>query len=182
MTWQSDEQEREVAEQTSARRRGAPFDLSAGPLIRGRLLQAGGGRARAAGDDASHRLGWLVDGGVDPGSGWRCTRRTARDGRNPLAPLPIQYADYAQWQRQWLQGEVLEEQLSTGASSWRERRALLELPTDRPRPASQSYRGASVRVGAWPELSRADCSSLARRHGATLFMTLLRAWRCCCGG
>ncbi len=69
---------------------------------------------------------------------------------------PIQYADYAVWQREWLQGEVLEEQLCTGDSSWRMRRHVLELPTDRPRPAVQSYRGRDGRTSAWPaELSAA---------------------------
>src|SRR5207244_2161292 len=61
---------------------------------------------------------------------------------SPLEELPIQYADYAVWQRGWLQGEVLEEQLSY----WREQLGgelpVLELPTDRPRPPVQSYRGA----------------------------------------
>src|SRR5918912_3995685 len=62
---------------------------------------------------------------------------------SPLAGLPIQYADYAQWQRRWLEGEVLEGQLGY----WREQLAgapaLLELPTDHPRPAVQSFRGAT---------------------------------------
>ena len=66
---------------------------------------------------------------------------------SPLPELPVQYADYAAWQRQWLQGEALEAQLAY----WREQLAgapqLLELPTDKPRPAAQSYRGAtSTRV------------------------------------
>ena len=64
---------------------------------------------------------------------------------SPLAELPIQYADYASWQREWLQGEVLERQLSY----WREQLAgapaVLELPTDRPRPAVQSIAGRGSR-------------------------------------
>jgi len=84
----------------------------------------------------------------------------------------VQYADYAQWQREHLTGEVLEQQLQY----WREQLAgapaLLELPADRPRPAVQSFRGAreSVRLGA--ELTRA-LQELSRAEGVTLFMTLL---------
>ena len=61
---------------------------------------------------------------------------------SPLAELPIQYADYAVWQREWLRGEVLERQLATGGSSWREQPPVLELPSDHPRPAVQSFRGS----------------------------------------
>ena len=61
---------------------------------------------------------------------------------SPLPELPIQYADYAVWQRQWLQGEVLERQLSYWKKQLAGIPAVLNLPTDRPRPAVQSYRGA----------------------------------------
>ena len=93
-----------------------------------------------------------------------------------LPELPIQYADYAIWQRQWLQGEVLEQQLRY----WRERLAgaplALELPTDRQRPAVASYRGAALRF----ELPAQLCSSLkelAQRRGATLYMVLLAGFQ-----
>ena len=61
---------------------------------------------------------------------------------SPLAELPIQYADYAVWQRQWLAGEVLEAELQYWKNKLASAPAVLELPTDRPRPAIQSYRGA----------------------------------------
>jgi hypothetical protein len=93
-----------------------------------------------------------------------------------LPELPIQYADYAIWQRQWLQGEVLEQQLRY----WRERLAgapvALELPTDRQRPAVASYRGAALRF----ELPTQLCGSLkelAQRCGATLYMVLLAGFQ-----
>ncbi|MCP4656904.1 MAG: non-ribosomal peptide synthetase, partial [bacterium] len=94
-----------------------------------------------------------------------------------LAPpeLPVQYADFAVWQRRWLRGEVLERQLAY----WREQLAeppVLELPTDRPRPAVQSYRGAIERFLLPPALDR-RLQELSRRHGATLFMTLLAAFQ-----
>ena len=97
------------------------------------------------------------------------------DPQARLPELPIQYADYAQWQRQWLTGERLGEQLAF----WKERLtgapALLTLPTDRPRPAVQRYRGASVGVALDAELSR-QLRALGQRHGATLFMVLQLGW------
>jgi amino acid adenylation domain-containing protein len=92
---------------------------------------------------------------------------------SPLPELPVQYADFAVWQREWLQGDVLERQLAF----WRERLAdapALDLPADRPRPAVQSFRGATRFHAIGPETTRA-LEALARRHDATLFMVLLSA-------
>ncbi|MGE5305217.1 MAG: condensation domain-containing protein, partial [Alphaproteobacteria bacterium] len=94
---------------------------------------------------------------------------------SPLAELPIQYADYAVWQRQWLQGEVLERQLSY----WKGQLSgisVLELPTDRPRPAVQSYRGSRESIELSDELTR-QLKTLSRKEGVTLFMTLLAAFQ-----
>jgi amino acid adenylation domain-containing protein len=100
----------------------------------------------------------------------------AEGGRSPLPDLPVQYADFAHWQRQWLQGEVLDAQLSY----WKRRLAgspsVLELPTDRPRPAVQSYRGADLAM-ALPEGLSKGVVDLSRREGVTLFMTLLAAYQ-----
>jgi hypothetical protein len=94
---------------------------------------------------------------------------------SPLAELPVQYADFAAWQRSWLAGEVLDGELRY----WRERLSgappVLELPADRPRPAVQSFRGAARPLSLSPELSGA-LITLSRREGATLFMTLVSAW------
>lgn len=92
-----------------------------------------------------------------------------------LPPLPIQYADFAQWQRNWLQGETLESQLSY----WRAAIAdltILNLPTDRPRPAIQTYRGATHNLELSPSLSTA-LTVLSQQEGVTLFMTLLAAFQ-----
>ncbi|WP_163871140.1 non-ribosomal peptide synthetase, partial [Myxococcus eversor] len=99
------------------------------------------------------------------------------EGReSPLAALPVQYADYARWQREWLSGARLEAQLD----GWRKRLAgappHLELPTDGPRPAIQSHRGATVPVRLSRELSDA-IGTLARAEGATPFMVLLAAFQ-----
>ncbi|HYH81847.1 MAG TPA: amino acid adenylation domain-containing protein, partial [Longimicrobium sp.] len=94
----------------------------------------------------------------------------------PLPELGVQYADYALWQREQLEGEVLERQLSY----WRERLAgvpeLLELPTDRSRPPMQTYRGARVPVELSLELLE-RLQALGRSEGATLYMTLLGAFQ-----
>src|SRR6185369_16349907 len=92
-----------------------------------------------------------------------------------LQPLAVQYADYAQWEREWLQGEVLEQQLEY----WKEQLAeapVLELPADRPRPPVPSYRGAYESLELDQELT-AGLMSLSRRLDATLFMTLFAAWQ-----
>ena len=94
---------------------------------------------------------------------------------SPLAELRLQYADYAVWQRGWLQGEVLEQQLSY----WLEQLAgvpVLELPVDHVRPAVQSYRGATQSLVVGKEVL-AELKELSRREGVTLFMTLLAAFQ-----
>lgn len=94
----------------------------------------------------------------------------------PLPELPIQYADFAVWQREWLQGEILERQLSY----WKEQLAgapeVLTLPTDRPRPVVQSYGGASYAFTLSSVLTE-QLHVLGRREGVTLFMTLLAAFK-----
>ncbi|MEH2077516.1 MAG: amino acid adenylation domain-containing protein, partial [Nostoc sp.] len=94
---------------------------------------------------------------------------------SPLLPLPIQYADFAIWQRQWLQGEVLNSQLGY----WKEQLAnaptFLPLPTDRPRPAVQTFNGAHLEFTLSVELTQ-KLVKLSQQQGVTLFMTLLAAY------
>ncbi|RKH77400.1 amino acid adenylation domain-containing protein, partial [Corallococcus sp. AB045] len=98
-------------------------------------------------------------------------------GREPsFAPLPVQYSDFALWQRQWLQGKTLESQLGYWKQQLAGAPAALELPTDRPRPAVQSRRGATVPVHFPSELTD-SLRSLAQREGATPFMLLLSAFQ-----
>ncbi|HEU4884734.1 MAG TPA: amino acid adenylation domain-containing protein, partial [Longimicrobium sp.] len=152
-----------------------PFDLSAGPLFRASLLRLG---------EEDHVLllsmHHVVSDGWSMGVLFRelsALYEAYREGReSPLPELPVQYADYAVWQREQLAGEVLDRQLSY----WKERLAgapeLLELPTDYPRPAVQTYRGASVPVELSPELLE-RLQRLGRGEGATLYMTLLGAFQ-----
>jgi len=90
--------------------------------------------------------------------------------------LPIQYADYAVWQRDWLQGEVLEEQLGYWRKQLAGVPAVLELPADRVRPAQQSHRGANVSLQLSDELT-AGLKQLSQHEEVTLFMTLLAGWQ-----
>jgi amino acid adenylation domain-containing protein/non-ribosomal peptide synthase protein (TIGR01720 family) len=97
-------------------------------------------------------------------------------GITPVLPsLPVQYADFALWQRQWLQGKILREQLDYWKQQLLDAPALLELPTSRPRPTDQTYRGRYHYAALSLELS-GKVSTLSKRTGVTLFMTLLAAF------
>ncbi|HEX7242141.1 MAG TPA: condensation domain-containing protein, partial [Longimicrobiaceae bacterium] len=146
-----------------------PFDLAAGPLLRAALLRLG---------EEEWALLFTMHHAVSDGwsIGVLVREVSALYAGEPLPPLPVQYADFAAWQRAWLSGEALDERVAW----WRGRLAgappLLELPVDRPRPASQGGAGASVPFTIPTEMERA-LRSLARREGATLFMALLAGWQ-----
>ncbi|WP_244514878.1 condensation domain-containing protein, partial [Ensifer sp. LCM 4579] len=151
-----------------------PFDLARGPLIRGRLI-------RLADDDhvfllTQHHIvadGWSM--GVLMRELSQLYRAFAAGRDDPLPPLAIQYPDYAVWQRQWLSGERLQAQAQYWRDSLSGAPARLTLPTDRPRPAQQSFAGASVPVVIDQDLTR-GLKQLSHQHGTTLFMTVLAAW------
>nr|WP_231680779.1 non-ribosomal peptide synthetase [Ralstonia pseudosolanacearum] len=152
----------------------APFDLEQGPLIRGRLVKLG---------EQEHVLlitmhhivsdGWSQ--GVlarELGSLYEAYRAGNAD---PLPALPIQYADYAVWQRRWLEGGELQRQGTYWEQALAGAPTLLSLPTDRARPAQQDYAGGSVEV-IFDEALSAGLRKLSQRHGTTLFMTVLAGW------
>ena len=95
---------------------------------------------------------------------------------SPLPELPIQYAAFAQWQREWLQGEVLESQLSYWKQQLGDNLPVLGLPTDRPRPAVQTYRGARQSL-ALPKTLSDSLQALSRQERSTMFMPLLAAFQ-----
>jgi amino acid adenylation domain-containing protein len=99
----------------------------------------------------------------------------SRGADDPLAPLTLQYADYAVWQRAWLHGEELQRQLDFWLNHLRGAPALLELPADRTRPAVQSYAGGHLAL-TLPETLSDQLRALSRQHGTTLFMTMLAGW------
>jgi amino acid adenylation domain-containing protein len=146
------------------------FDLSSGPLLRVKLISMA---------EQEHVLLLTMHHIVSDGWSMGLLVRefmelyeAARERRpSTLEELEVQYGDYALWQREWLQGEVLEEQLNY----WKKQLAGLEtlqLPTDRPRPAMASHRGAAIRFQLGEELTE-RLKELSRREGVTLFMTLL---------
>ncbi|MFZ6658965.1 amino acid adenylation domain-containing protein, partial [Undibacterium sp. TJN19] len=149
---------------------GTAFDLSVGPLIRGRLLTL---------STQEHVL--LITMHHIVSDGWSmgiflqelaALYAAYCEGRvDPLPPPSIQYADYAVWQRQRLQGDLLQRQLDYWKTQLAGAPSLLELPTDRPRPQTQSYRGGRFVFALSAELSL-QLKKLARQHDATLFMTI----------
>ncbi|HST57231.1 MAG TPA: condensation domain-containing protein, partial [Longimicrobium sp.] len=156
-----------------------PFDLARGPLFRASLL-------RLADDDhvlliCMHHIvsdGWSLD--VLFGElGMLYGAYTA--GEAPvLAPLPVQYADFAVWQRAHLQGDVLDRQIAYWKGQLAGAPALLELPTDHVRPALQTYRGAAESIEFGEGLLE-RLEALGRREGATLYMVLLGAFQALLG-
>jgi len=157
-----------------------PFVLAAGSLVRARLFRL------AAGEHALllsfHHIiadGWSLGvlyrelAALYAALSERGERPAHQDLR--LAALPVQYADYAAWQRSWLQGDALAALLAAARRRLEGAPALLEMPADRPRPPVQSERGAHAAARLPPELSR-GVEALGRRRGATLFMTLLAAF------
>ncbi|HLK57869.1 MAG TPA: amino acid adenylation domain-containing protein, partial [Chthonomonadaceae bacterium] len=164
----------EEAERLMSAEARRPFDLTEGPLFRSVLI-----RMSAEEHLILLTLHHIVSDGWSQGVLTRelaaLYNAFATGQPSPLPDLPIQYADYAAWQRNWLQGEALERQIGY----WKEHlsgvQALLELPTDRPRPAVQTYQGALQRATLSPELSSA-LKQLGQQEGSTLFMTLLAAF------
>ncbi|HST57317.1 MAG TPA: condensation domain-containing protein, partial [Longimicrobium sp.] len=152
-----------------------PFDLSTGPLFRAVLLRLDAeDHVLLAGMHHIVSDGWSLGVLSREFSALYAAYREGRE--SPLPALPVQYADFAVWQRGQLAGEALDRQLAY----WRGRLSgapeLLELPTDRPRPAVQTFRGATVPVELSPELLE-RLEALGRSEGATLYMTLLAAFQ-----
>lgn len=153
---------------------GRPFDLAAGPLFRARLLRMGADE---------HLLLFAVHHIVSDGWSVGVLLREVRalyeaflDGRpSPLPELPVQFADWAAWNRERLRGAALERHLDY----WRRRLdgapELLELAADRPRPAVPSFRAAAIPVRVGGEAVRA-LRALGEAEGATLYMVALAAW------
>ncbi|WP_369067727.1 condensation domain-containing protein, partial [Burkholderia gladioli] len=158
----------------SAQEAHAPFDLEQGPLIRARLIRLSKGEHAFL--LTQHHIvsdAWSFE--VLLGE-LQALYGAYLDGLpDPLAPLAIQYPDYAAWQRQWLTGERLQAQGEYWRQTLADAPALIDLPTDHPRPAQQSFAGAHVPVCLDAELTQA-LRRLAQAHGVTLFMTVMAAW------
>ena len=169
----ADEQESEVR-RLAALDMQKPFDLACGPLLRLTVVQLA---------DNQHVLMLTMHHIVS--DGWSMTvlmrelivlyHAFSRGESSPLPELPIQYADYANWQRAWLQGEVLEQQLKYWREQLQGAPPVLELPTDHPRPAVQSLRGRMLKRRLSGELLH-QIEALSRREGLTMYMSVLAAF------
>jgi hypothetical protein len=151
------------------------FDLMQGPLLRVTLLSL---------DEAEHSVlltmhhiisdGWSI--GVFIHELTALYQAFSEGKATPLPELAIQYPDYAQWQREWLQGDELEREVRYWREQLHAAPELLDLPTDHPRSARPSFRGALQTHLLPPALTR-SLLTLSRREGVTLFMTLLGAFQ-----
>jgi amino acid adenylation domain-containing protein len=155
--------------------RSKPFDLIKGPLFRPTLLQLG---------EEEHILLLAMHHIVSDGWSMGILSREltvlyeafSAGHPSPLTELSIQYGDFAKWQREWLQGEVLERQLSYWKRQLEGIPAVSNLPADRPRPAVQGYRGKTQYLELTKELTE-GLKALSRKEGVTLYMTLLAAFQ-----
>src|SRR5205085_11162105 len=148
-----------------------PFELMRGPLLRVTLLRL---------DEHEHTLLFTMHHIV--GDGWSLDVLTndlaaLYEARRQnivasLPALPVQYSDFALWQREWLQGSVLDEQLAYWRRQLRGLPPVLELPSDWPRPPVRTLSAARKAIVIDEELTR-ELRALSRREGVTLFMTLL---------
>ncbi len=151
------------------------FNLETGPVFRASLLKL---------DEQDHVLLLNTHHIVSDGwSIWQFVRELAAlyeafaTGKpSPLAELRIQYADFAIWQRSWMQSDIYNKQLAYWRKQLDGATATLELPTDRVRPANPSYRGSICRV-VYPRSLTDKLNELSRREGVTLFMTLMAAYQ-----
>jgi acyl carrier protein len=170
----------EAEREAEAKRRASedaarPFDLARGPLLRVKLLKS---------DEEDHTVvltmhhivsdRWSI--GILIGEVTTLYQAFSSGQSSPLAELPVQYADYAVWQREWLQGEVLARELDYWKKQLGGDLPVLNLPLDRPRPPAPSHRGGSHSFALPPELIE-PLKELSRRQGCTLFMTLMAAFQ-----
>ena len=152
-----------------------PCDLARGPLLRTMLIRL---------ENEEHVLLLILHHIVFDAWSDEILRRelaalygAALAGQSsPLPSLPIQYADFAIWQRQWLQGSILEAQLNYWKKQLQGAPAFLDLPTDYPRPVQQTFRGRSLTFSL-PQALLQALERLGQQEGTTLFMTLLAAWQ-----
>ena len=150
------------------------FDLEHGPLIRGRLV-------RLSKDEHAllltmHHIvsdGWSMSILIDELS--MLYSAFLRGEADPLPELEIQYADYAIWQRQWIEGDILQQQSAYWKTTLAGAPQLLDLPTDHPRPAEQQFAGAFAELVLNKALS-AQLKALSKKYEATLYMTMLTGW------
>ncbi|WP_339520288.1 non-ribosomal peptide synthetase [Pseudomonas proteolytica] len=175
MSWQDfsalNEAERQLRlQQLADQEAHSPFNLETGPLLRACLVKAG---------DQEHYLvltlhhivteGWAMD--IFARELSALYEAFIDERESPLEPLPVQYLDYSVWQRQWLEAGERQRQLDYWTTQLGNEHPLLELPSDRPRPAVQSHQGELYRFDLSADLA-ARVRAFNAEHGLTLFMTM----------
>ncbi len=151
-----------------------PFDLAISPLFRAKLFRL---------SDLSQVLCFTLHHIITDGWSMGILENELSifyqdfsTGRSPsLAPLPVQYIDFSDWQKNWLQGEVLAQQVNYWKTQLANTPPVLNLPTDKPRPAIQTFTGKQLKIQISTEISQ-QLKHLSQQCGATLFMTLLTAF------
>ena len=168
------ETDREIVWQCVRQEASRPFDLTRAPLMRLKLLHLGD-REWVLSVVLHHLIcdRWSV--GVLVRELSALYNAFLHGQPSPLANLPVQYGDYALWQRDWLQGEALDRQLAYWRQQLDDAPPVLDLPGDRPRPAIQTYRGAREPIALSKSLSQA-LKRLCVEEGATPYMVLLSAF------
>ncbi|NUU37569.1 non-ribosomal peptide synthetase [Pseudomonas sp. C2B4] len=167
--------ERELAVAQAAEQQSVlPFDLGSGPLLRVTLLKLA---------EQEHVLlltlhhivsdGWSMNVLIDEFI--RCYDAFDAGTQPPLAALPIQYSDYALWQRRWLEAGEQARQLDYWQAQLGDEHPVLELPTDHPRPAMPSYHGTRYEFAVDGQLAE-QLRATAQKHNITLFMLMLGAF------
>jgi acyl carrier protein len=154
---------------------GRPFNLSRGPLLRTLVMQLSATEHVVV--LTMHHIisdGWTMDLLIQELS--TLYESYCRGEASPLKELALQYADYAVWQREWLQGEVLATQLQYWRNQLAGELPVLNLPADYPRPAIESFSGKSQLFEIEPELIE-SLQTISRSEGVTLFMTLLAGFK-----
>ena len=170
----STKEQETVLQQLAQQEAATPFDLEIAPLIRGSLLQLSA--TEYAFLLTMHHIvsdAWSLGVFIQELSS--LYQANCAGEPSPLPELPIQYADFAIWQRQWLSEEFLETQLNYWKQQLNGAPELLQLPTDRPRPTVKTYRGTTQSFTLNNDLSQ-KLQTLSRKSGTTLFMTLLAAF------
>ena len=152
-----------------------PFDLTQGPLLRVKLLTL---------DSSDHVLlltmhhiisdGWSI--GIFIREVAALYAANAQGQPSPLPEMTLQYGDFAEWQQEWLRDDVLQAQIDYWKAQLGDNPSMLQLPTDRPRPAVQTTNGAKCAL-VFPAALSDGLKELSKAEGVTLFMTLLAGWQ-----
>ncbi len=168
--------QREAEAQRQAKQEAQrPFNLAQGPLFRAKLLRLTA-REHVLLLNMHHIIsdGWSFD--VSFRELTALYQAFASNKPSPLPKLPIQYADFALWQREWIQDEFLQSQLDYWRQQLSGELPVLQLPTDHPRPPVKTYQGAHQSLELSKDLTQA-LKALSQQQGVTLFMTLLASFQ-----